>query len=436
MPGITIIGDSRNAARNRPTSLPAEARSLSRMLRLLKSPETAANALTQSVETLPPPSDVGQAAALFRVRQQVSQSIQEMREAGWETLADRYAEYNMALALESVLQDPSAFVASSQTTKSSARQHNIPGAVAFAEPEEADDDSSADASSVIPTNRNSHNTMNARTVPSDSLSLSPLSKDSHPSNDNRHAPKTSQPAVARRLLPLVSDSSTIEASEASQEEGEARDTTTVATEPLEEQEEPEMGLSNAARYLWSIILESLHLQVASRTTRVWGRKKIYEIYELARPMQDTSTQELPPLRRRLETECRSIFDGILSDASNCRVYVTLQSIVAGSTSDRNTQALHVQINLGNILDLQDERNRSVSGEKKKKAEREFVALLIPGSSLFALTASRSPSRSRFTSYILTVLENILTETTNNFAAIKTAKKVELNGTKQWVLIVL
>ena len=121
MPGITIIGDSRNAARNRPTSLPAEARSLSRLLRLLKSPETAAVALQESLETLPIPAAVGQAAALERVRQQVEQSIQQMKEVGWESLADRYAEYNMALAIESVLQDSSSFIAAATTTTASSR---------------------------------------------------------------------------------------------------------------------------------------------------------------------------------------------------------------------------------------------------------------------------------------------------------------------------
>lgn len=451
MPGITIIGDSRNAARNRPTSLPAEARSLSRMLRLLKSPETAAVALNQSLKTLSPPEDLGQATALGRVRQQVSQSIQQMREVGWDTLADRYAEYNMALAIESVLQDSSSFAVAAKNSrkenttwrksngpKPKRTDNNIPEAVAFSESQKSDDESNSgtDVSSVIATNAlKSQEKKNTS-------SLSPLSKDSN----DRQAPRNSSPtAVARRLLPLVSDSSTIEASEASQQEEEeqTRDSAsqqimeTSTEEPFQgAQEEIEMGLTNAARYLWSIILESLHLQVASRTTRVWGRKKIYEVYELARPMQDTCTEELPALRRRLETECCSIFDGVLRDASDCRVYVTLQNLAIGSNgsnNQRHTQGLFVQIHLGKLLDLQDERNRSVSGEKKKKAEREFVAQLVPGSKLFALTASRSPSRSKFTPYILTVLENILTETTNmNHAAsigmTKTAKKAALlNG---------
>lgn len=454
MPGISLIGDSRNAERNRPTSLPAEARSLSRMLRLLKSPETAATALIQSLATLPCHSDPGSAVALVRVRQRVVQSIQQMREAGWDTLADRYAEYNMALAVESVLQDPSSFVVSRGTGAGGAPNtkkaradlydnNNIPLAVAFTENAQADDDnSSTDMSSVIATSKkNGHNDANNR---ANTMSLSPLSKDDSKTNNKRQGPRSSsQSAVARRLLPLVSDSSTLEASETCQDEAKAAvEKSENNTETAEEEEESELGVTNAARNLWSIILESFHLQVAARTTSVWGRKKIYEVYNLARPMQDIAdAYSLPALRQRLETECRTIFDGVRSDAANhCRVYVTLQPHVVESGNGGNgngnhpTQALHVQINLDKLMDLQDERNRSVSGEKKKKAEREFVALLVPGSNLFALTASRSPSRSRFTTYILTVLENILTETTNHYAKANSsststfskAQKVELN----------
>ena len=429
------------------------------MLRLLKSPETAAVALNQSLETLSPSEDLGQAAALVRVRQQVSQSIQQMREVGWDTLADRYAEYNMALAIESVLQDSSSFVVAAKNSRNQIAKgrmrtapkqkhtdNNIPEAVAFSESQGAEDESNSgtDVSFVIATDA-------LKSQEKNTSSLSPLSKDS---NDRRAPRNSSQTAAARRLLPLVSDSSTIEASEASQQEEEEQTSDSSSQQIMdlstgetfgEPEEETEMGLTNAARYLWSIILESLHLQVASRTTRVWGRKKIYEVYELARPMQDTCTKELPSLRRRLETECCSIFAGVLRDASDCRVYVTLQNIAVGgnvSNNQRHTQGLFVQIHLGKLLDLQDERNRSVSGEKKKKAEREFVAQLVPGSKLFALTASRSPSRSKYTPYILTVLENILTETTNiNHAAstgmTKAAKKAAvLNGAYSAVVLLL
>jgi len=422
MPGISLIGDSRNAARNRPTSLPAEARSLSRMLRLLNSPETAANVLEQSLATLlQVASSSHEAAALEKAKSLVHQTIHQMRAAGWENLADRYAEYNMALAVESVLQDPESFVGKKSVGNGTpkkpnqSKNNNVPKTVALSE-QSQEGDSITDASSVVATGRNAH----TLEVNDADLSASPFSLSTGSKSNEQQQPTTSHLIAAKRQLALVSDSSTVEADEASQEDDFIKE----STEETEESGNTDGAIqTHSAGKLWSILLESLHLQIASRTTRVWGRKKIYEVYELARPVEDIgSPRELPLLRERLEMECRTSLDGVLDDGA-CRVYVTMQPLLpniaaadSSSSKQPQQQALFVQISLGQLLDLQDERNRSVSGEKKKKAEKEFVALMVPGSTLFCLTASRAASRSRFCPFILTVLENVLTETTNTASA--------------------
>lgn len=389
-----MIGDSRNGARNRPTSLPAEARSLSRMLRLLKSPETASTALLETLTTLPPPSDPGQRAALERIREQVPLSINTMKKDGWDSISNRYAEYNMSMAVEVLLRDAASFLTPKQTSPDKRSSLASPSTGSSA---------SDGTSNIIPTNkaRSNNNLMGASCGSVSSLE-SP-------------APKTTQIPNSARRGAVVSDYSSVE------------DDSVTATAPpagetrVEEEEagvDDELKVAKSARDLWAIILESVHLQVASRTTTVWGRKKIYEIYQLARPVRDFAAEEQPSIRQRLEVESRSVFDGILLDSGYCRLYTTLQPLAG---FDRNIEALHVQINLGKIFDLQDESNRSSSGEKKKKDGGEFVAILVPGSSLFALTASRSASRSRYTPYVLALLENALTETTNNCAAMKAKK---------------
>ena len=79
----------------------------------------------------------------------------------------------------------------------------------------------------------------------------------------------------------------------------------------------------------------------------------------------------------------------------------------GDTSN-NSKLLWIQINIGRSLDTTDEVQRSKTGGKKQKADNEFVAVIPQESNLVALTASRSPSRSRFTPYVLSALETALT----------------------------
>jgi len=439
MPAITIFDDSRGAARNRPTSLPAEARSLSRMLRLLDAPQVAAQALSQALEALPPPATKSHGAAIQRVKQQVSQSILEMKEAGWNTVAKKYAEYHMALAVESVLQDPSSFHV--ETTK---KNNNLQKAAAVAGEKllasggnsTGDDCSSIDASSVVPAPKRANR--DAVGSPS-SLSSLETRNSSSTSPVKGCAPTTTtmtRQRVSRRAA-LVSDSSSTEESTVVgvQVEEEEEVTGSVDGDVAEEEstaendiEVDELVRAGAVRHIWATILESLHLQIASRTTRVWGRKKIYEIYQFAKPIQDASADEMTSIRGRVETECHRILAGVVDVTSACRIYTTMQPMPGANGSNNNlTQAICVQISLGKPLDLHDERNRSASGEKKKKQGGEFVAILIPGSTLFALTASRAPSRARYTAYVLAVLENVLTDTTKIFAAAAN-KNMSVDGT--------
>ena len=419
MPGKTIIGDSRNADRNRPTTLPAEARSLSRFLRLLQSPEVAADALLGALSALSS-SDSMQEAALKRVKDQVSNSIRDMRQVGWSSFADRYAEYNMALAVESVLQDPASFIPLGNNSKNSeaTRSKRWTNQKRLSKGSVVEDDNSDDSSKIFPNNRRTAQSRAGGAPPSSPFSVSSLE-----SGAKKKARETNAATINRQSAVIVSDSSSIELTEAGEEENQEEINNTQTQQGLADLldgEDEELIRATATKYLWATLLESIHLQVASLTTKVWGRKKIYEVYQLARPVQSTpsSVQELSTIRQRLEKEVRSACEGIVCDASDCRVYTTLQSFPSNNT-DKNCapqQAMFVQFNLGKTMDLQDESNRSKSGEKKKKAGSEYVAIIIPGTTLFCLTASRAPSRARYTPSVLATLENVLTETTNNLAA--------------------
>jgi len=158
---------------------------------------------------------------------------------------------------------------------------------------------------------------------------------------------------------------------------------------------------------WSNLLEAVHLQVSSRTTTIWGKKKIYQVYQLAGPaMPVVSAAALEDVRRAVQKEFLAVYDGSIDDDvravrySECRVYATIRT--------EPVTAIWIQINVGRSLDLTDEVNRAVSGEKKKKNGTEFVAVVTPESPLIVLTASRAASRSPFTPYIVSALEATLT----------------------------
>jgi hypothetical protein len=141
-----------------------------------------------------------------------------------------------------------------------------------------------------------------------------------------------------------------------------------------------------AKAFWSRVLEAMHLQVVSRTTRVWGRKKIYEIYELNGPATQTAPAE--QIRLDVETEFGR------ATGMECRAY-------AMHGGDGN---IYIQLSIGKPFDYYDEKNRSVSGEKKKKQGNEFHIMVQPGSRLMAVSASRAPSRSRFRKFALTAFD--------------------------------
>lgn len=152
---------------------------------------------------------------------------------------------------------------------------------------------------------------------------------------------------------------------------------------------------------WGSLLEAVNLQVASRTTSVWGKKKTYEVYQLTAPASlDSSRDEI---RKAVEREFRTVFHGGGEDQSGCRTYAV--------TSEKD-KMLYIQMNIGKQYDFNDERNRSVCGEKKKKADYEFIAIVTGGSPLIALTASRAPSRSRLTKFVLTALDAALCKSSN------------------------
>jgi hypothetical protein len=157
-----------------------------------------------------------------------------------------------------------------------------------------------------------------------------------------------------------------------------------------EQQESASAVSEAhctASDFWAYLLEAIHLQVVSRTTRVWGRKKIYEIYRLNGPA--TSHKTFEQIRLDVQRDFSAAYSGI-----ECRTYAL----------QRQDGYLFLHLVIGKPYDYADERNRSVSGEKKKKKANEFVLIVKPGSTLMALTASRAPSKSRFVKYVLTAID--------------------------------
>jgi hypothetical protein len=159
----------------------------------------------------------------------------------------------------------------------------------------------------------------------------------------------------------------------------------------------DLDVSFHIKQFWGSLLEALHLQVASRTTRVWGKKKIYEVYELT--ANSTVEGSLDDIRKSVEREFRTVFHGGGEDQSGCRTYAVMSE----------NGSLYVQLNIGKQYDFNDESNRSICGEKKKKADFEFTAIINEGSPLVALSASRAPSRSRFTKFVLSSLDAALTK---------------------------
>lgn len=152
----------------------------------------------------------------------------------------------------------------------------------------------------------------------------------------------------------------------------------------------------APKTLWSTLLESLHLAVCTRTTKTWGRKKIYEVYKLSGGPVNVRGKSCYDIANMVNAEFRNIYHGGGEDQSGCRVYV-----------QEYENMLYLQVSIGKPFDYNDVRNRSSTGEKKKKKANEFVILCQEDSDLIAVTASRAPSGSRFTPYVLLALDIVL-----------------------------
>ena len=193
----------------------------------------------------------------------------------------------------------------------------------------------------------------------------------------------------------------------------------------------------AFRRTTSLCLESLSLQIVARTTVTWGKKKMYEIYQLPRPLRPVGGKAgVTAVQNAVEKEFRAIFRGGGEDQCGIRVYGLLRKIAGSALEDgieeeedevdaafgeksverqqqeRNghgeeTTYLFIHMCIGKPLDLHDENLRAPSGEKRKKKANEFIAVLRPGSALFALSASRAPSGSRFTKFLLGALAKAL-----------------------------
>lgn len=154
--------------------------------------------------------------------------------------------------------------------------------------------------------------------------------------------------------------------------------------------------NKTAKAVWARILEYLHLAVCTRTTKTWGRKKIYEVYQLCMGPVNVQGRSCNDIANMVNAEFRSIYHGGGEDESGCRVYC-----------QEYENRLYIQVCIGKSFDYTDMRNRSLSGEKKKKKANEFVIVCEDGSDLVAVTASRAPSGSRFTHYVMTALELVL-----------------------------
>lgn len=142
---------------------------------------------------------------------------------------------------------------------------------------------------------------------------------------------------------------------------------------------------------WTTLIEGMHLQVISRTTQVWGRKKIYEIYRL----QGTAacTKSMEQLRQDVRREFSESYCGAYPEDRDCRAY-----------AKQSDGFIYLFLAIGKPYDFRDERNRASSGEKKKKKGNEFVFIVKPGANLVAVSASRAPSRSPLSKFALTAFD--------------------------------
>jgi hypothetical protein len=325
MVGITVIGDGKLNAK----TLPPEARALNRLCRLLDNSNDIQDALFDVLMKAP------QTPEIVCIRKLIATIIEPLKAI--EYRKDRLFEHKLALGINIAIvttfhnsDDELESLATPATKSSSIRNHH---------------------------RRIENNRSNERST----------------TNEND---RTSLDRKNHKIWSLHSDGDSGKASVAIVSETESEGGSDQSDIPL------------TISAFWAYLLEALHLQVVSRTTRVWGRKKIYEIYRLNGPA--TSTKSLEQIRQDLQREFQTAYSGIES-----RTYVMKRD-------DDGFLFLHLVI--GKPFDYSDERNRAASGEKKKKKANEFIFIVQPGSCLMAVSASRAPSKSRFVKYVLTAID--------------------------------
>ena len=310
-----MIGEKRRAQQLK-TALPAEARSLSRLLHLLQQSHVASAALLGSLLQMPPSPQCQEISTNLK---ETLASLQNL-DLPFKQMSDR-----MSIATELAIR------------------------TAFHNPDHLREDGKIKGEFGSP-------------VESDVESIAP--------------PMTAK--ATKTSAAIVSDSST-------------------AGSETETEIMNDMDVAVGMKKFWGSLLEAVNLQVASRTTSVWGKKKIYEVYHLSAPVSLAGS--LDDIRKNVEMEFRTVFHGGGEDHSGCRTYAVMSA----------ANSLYIQLNIGKHYDFSDERNRATSGEKKKKADYEFIAIVNSASPIIALTASRAPSRSRLTKFVLTALDAALTQ---------------------------
>ena len=360
MPGTGIIGlrsaDPSAAHKQRPTSQSPQVRNLARLLKLLQDPETAVAALLDAVKQ----SSLSQRTSLMHSHLQSLLDL--LRRKGWQNFKS-HASLEMAQAAEA------AFVAATRDNLGESNEM-----LADARQEE--------------TRRNR--------FPRDSLLLGAHATEASSVKETQglHPPAMDPITTAAATEKPVTDSLALVSDTEDAASGYA-----TAKPGYGIEDDVDLDSEFALMDFWSNLLEAVHLQVSSRTTRVWGRRKIYEVYRLAGPT--TPVSDLDQLRHKISKQFLAIYearDRRMRQYGNCRVFAV-----------QHADALWIQFNIGRAFDCNDEMNRSArTGGKKGKLGTEYLAIVHSESNLVALTASRAPSRAPFTSYVLSALETVLT----------------------------
>jgi hypothetical protein len=333
MPGTTIIGDNKLG----PESLPPEARTLNRQFRLLKDPEIIRQSILDVLDRVSP-----SCRQVTQIRQLFEISLLRLKD--FEHRQDRMFEHKLAKAFNAAIEN--AFIDADEDDMDS-----LMGSPVAKLPAVKCDDSDSDQSFTERAPRRSPGSTRA----------SPRGA----TRNSKKAPPSSATKQDQASIALVSETD------------QASGTSTSSEVPRN------------AKEFWGMLLEAMILEVASRTTQVWGRKKIYEVYRLNGPATARKTPE--DIRRAVHDEFGSMFN----NGGDYRTYALKRE---------SDGYLCIFLKIGKHYDYHDERNRSISGEKKKKKADEFIVIVKPGSSLMAVTASRSPSRAKDTKYLLPALD--------------------------------